>query len=708
MKKNIPQLPVKQLVAALIIVGSLFFARAFNIFSIVESIKLKTIDSFYALRGPIQPQDTTIVIVGVDDESLQSLPEDWPFPRSYHAKLVRNLTQAGARAIIFDIEFIETSTLITEDDFDFRDAIKQAGNVILAGKIAYEAGRYGVQQELLLKPNTFFLDDSVAWGWGIVNSFEDRDGFLRQYFLFLQHESQVYYPLAIEAYKLIARPTIPVEANRTGDEFILGERRIPKIEANTMMINYSGPPGEAFRTYSYANILDDANFDLVDQEDTDVFENHLELQTFKDKIVFIGAMAEELHDKKFTPFFSYKGEHVKMAGVETHAHALSTIMRGDFIQKIDPFVDFIILVLFILLATTSIIYLKPLHATLLIVVEIVLLNLGGYLAFSHRGVIVDVTTPLLGILLCYVSGLIYNIFTERREKFRIRRIFQHYMSPAIVTKMIDSGRLPEFGGERRELTVLFSDIRKFSSFSEKHEPEFVVNRLSDYLSQMVDIIFTNSGTLDKFVGDEIMALFGAPYYFADHAERACIAALEMIQRLRHMQKQWKAENAENFDIGIGINSGNALVGNLGSEQIFDYTVIGNEINLGARLEGANKVYQTSILISDNTYNYIKDKFVAREIDYVRVVGIHKPVRVYELRSVEPLPKIEEELILETFKEALAMYRTHRWGEALKTFRRILRHYPADGPSLLYTVRCLDFLENPPAADWDGVHDLAQK
>lgn len=708
MKKSLSPLPVKQLVAALIIVGSVFFARLGNLLPVVETIQLKAIDSFFKLRGPIQPQDTSIVIVGIDDESLQTLAEDWPFPRSYHAKLVRNLKRAGARAVIFDIEFIETSTLITEEDFDFRDAIKLAGNVILAGKIAYEAGRFGIRQELLLKPNTFFLDDSVAWSWGLVNSFEDRDGFLRQYFLFLEHESETYYPLAIEAYKFLARPTIPVEANRTGAEFILGERRIPKIEANTMMINYRGLAGKAFRIYSFAHVLDDAEFDLVDNEDTNVFENHLSLHTFKDKIVFIGALAEELHDKKFTPFYSYKGEHIKMAGVETHAHALSTIMRGDFIKKIDPFADFIVLCLFVAFATICIIYLKPLYATLLIIIGIALLRVGSYFIFLRQGMIIDVTMPLLGTLLSYVSGLVYTIFMERHEKFRIRRIFQHYVSPAIVTKMIDSGRLPEFGGERRELTVLFSDIRKFSSFSEKHEPEFVVNRLSNYLTQMVDIIFKNSGTLDKFVGDEIMAIFGAPYQYENHAERACTAALEMMQRLADLQKQWIAENSDYFDIGIGINSGNVLVGNLGSKQIFDYTVIGNEINLGARLEGANKIYQTSILISDNTYKYVKDKFITREIDYVRVLGIHKPVRLYELRSVEPLPKMETELLLQTFAEALEMYRNHRWGEALKTFRRILRHFPTDGPSRLYTVRCLDFLENPPASDWDGVHDLAQK
>jgi adenylate cyclase len=397
-----------------------------------------------------------------------------------------------------------------------------------------------------------------------------------------------------------------------------------------------------------------------------------------------------------------------MSGVETHAHALSTIMRGDFIKNTEPLFDFVILIALVACATLSVIYLKPFHATLLIFALVAALRLGGYYLFLHRGEIMDVTMPLLGIALSYVGGLVYTIATERREKVRIRKIFQHYMSPTIVNDMIDSGRLPEFGGERRELTVLFSDIRKFSNFSEKHEPEFVVKRLSEYLSDMVNIIFKNDGTLDKFVGDEIMALFGAPFYYENHAEKACIAAVDMIDRLRFMQKEWASENSEYFDVGIGINSGNALVGNLGSKQIFDYTVIGNEVNLGARLESANKIYQTSILLSEKTFDKVKDKVVAREIDYVRVVGIQTPVRIYDLRSIEPLSQIEDELIIQTFAEALELYRKHRWGDALKTFRRILRYYPSDGPSRLYTVRCLDFLEKPPKPNWDGVHDLKQK
>ncbi len=696
------------LVALALILGSVVLARLFTLFSFVESLQLKSVDSFFKLRGTVHPVDTTIVVVGVDDATFNSLEEKWPYPGSYYAQFVRNLTRAGARAIVFDIEFFEANAARPEEDFEFSDAIREAGNVILAGKVLYQTGKYGLQFDELLRPNAWFVEDAVSWG--TVNSIEDPDGFIRHYVLFQEHRGEIYYPLAIEAYKFLKNPTIPVEANRTGSEFILGERRIPKIEANTMMINYGGPPEETFRTYSFSSILDDADFDLKEGEDTDVFENHLTWETFKDKIVFIGAFAEDLQDTKFTPFYSYNGERRKMAGVETHAHALSTIMRGKFLKKIDPFVEYVLIIMLIAIAAFAVLFLKPYQATLLVIAELVMLRIGGYYVFLNRGEIIDIMAPMIGVLFSYISGLVYIIVVEQRDKARIRKIFVHYMSPEIVKEMIESGSFPQFGGEHRELTILFSDIRKFSAFSEKHEPEYVVTRLSDYLSAMVDVIFNNKGTLDKFVGDAVMALFGAPHKYPEHAEYACRAALEMmaqLDRLHNDQTDPAEDDDFDFEIGIGINTGNALVGNLGSHKIFDYTAIGNEVNLGARLEGANKLYGTSILISEKTYKYVKDKFIAREIDYVRVVGIQQPVRIYELLSLTPLSDIKTELLINTFAEGLEAYRNHRWGDALKIFRRILNTFD-DGPSQLYTMRCLDSLENPPFSEWDGVHDLKQK
>jgi len=274
--------------------------------------------------------------------------------------------------------------------------------------------------------------------------------------------------------------------------------------------------------------------------------------------------------------------------------------------------------------------------------------------------------------------------------------------------MLSSNELPKFGGERRELTILFSDIRKFTTFSENHSPEVVVSRLSEYLTAMVEVIFKHNGTLDKFVGDEIMAVYGAPLYFGDHAERACMTAMDMVDELRNIQKQWSADKKDFFHIGIGINTGSVIVGNLGSSQLFDYTVIGDEVNLGARLEGANKQYQTTVIISEGTYERVKHKAKVRELDYVRVVGKEKPIRIFELRGMHSVPQIEQDYIIDIFTEGLEAYRDRRWADALKEFRRVLRYFPSDGPAKVYTRRCLDFVENPPPLDWDGVYDFKTK
>lgn len=696
----------KIIVAAFVVFTAILFARIFSTFPLFESIHLKTVNSFFKERGPIQPADTSIVIVAIDDHTLNSVPAKWPFPGSYYGRLVRNLTRAGAKAIIFDVEFVDTNAEKPDEDFDFVDAIKESKNVILAGKILYDKGRYNNQVGHVIRPNSWFLENAVSWG--IVNSIEDSDGFLRRYFLFQYLDGKLYYPLAIEAYRFLESATIPEQANLSGSEFILGDRRIPKIDANTMMINFGGQPGKTFRTYSFCNILDDEHFELNADEDTDVFEKHLQWGTFRDKIVFVGATAEELWDNKFTPFYSYHGEQNKMAGVESHANALMTIMRGDYLSRLAHIPEYAVLVLLVILTTLCTIYLKPWLAIVAMVLEVLALRFGGYYLFLHHGQLINVTAPYLGIGFSFLGGLVYTIMIEQREKYRIRKIFQRYVSPAIVHKMLESDSLPEFGGERRTLTVLFSDIRRFSGFSEANEPEFVVSRLSEYLTEMVDIIFKNDGTLDKFVGDEIMALFGAPYFYENHAERACRAALAMLDRLHELQEKWTADKSDSFSIGIGINSGDALVGNLGSNQVFDYTVIGNEINLGARLESANKIYQTRLLITESTFKLVKDNAVAREIDYAKVVGIHTPVRIFELCSMAPLPELEQKLKIETFSEALRLYRNRMWGDALKTFRRVLRDFPNDGPSQLYTMRCLDWLESPPDVDWDGVHELLQK
>ena len=397
-----------------------------------------------------------------------------------------------------------------------------------------------------------------------------------------------------------------------------------------------------------------------------------------------------------------------MPGVEVHANALYTMLHHRFIHRAGVAWIYLAWLFLGLLAGGLVLWLKPIKSFPLVG----LLGLGSVLGvlflFTKGNLWFPVISPLLMIGLSYLGNTFYILGTEQREKLRYRRIFQKYVSKNVVDKMLETGRFPEFGGHRRKLTVLFSDIRSFTSFSEQYPPEEVVRRLTDYLTDMTDIVLKNDGTLDKFVGDEIMAIFGAPYFYENHALKACEAAYEMIQRVRHNRAQYAERGETYFDIGIGINTGDMILGNLGSRQIFDYAVIGDAVNLGARLEGVNKFYRTNIILSEYTYQEIKEHVVVRELDTIRVKGKNLPVRIYELLGIERIPEKEFELLVQVYSQALEDYRSGEWYNALKRFRKILRYFPNDGPSNLYIRRSLDLLENAPPANWEPVHNFASK
>ena len=330
------------------------------------------------------------------------------------------------------------------------------------------------------------------------------------------------------------------------------------------------------------------------------------------------------------------------------------------------------------------------------------------MSFSRLEVILPLIIPLLSIGLSYLGNTAYLYATEQKEKVRYRKIFQQYVSKSVVEEMLDSGKYPSFGGERKELSVLFSDIRSFTSFSEQFPPEEVVKRLSDYLTDMTEIVIQHEGTLDKFVGDEIMAVFGAPLFYPSHAENACRAAFQMIEVLVKHQKEYEKKEEKYFNIGVGINTGDMVVGNLGSRQLFDYTVIGDAVNLGARLEGLNKFYGTHIIISESTKQQVGKTVVVRELDTVKVKGKDEPIRIYELLGIESIGKEEQTWLVEAFQRGLTYYAEKKWYKSLLEMNQILKHFPNDGPAKLYIKRCLEMIENPPERDWQPVYKFDTK
>jgi adenylate cyclase len=692
-------------VVALVTFSSIILAYVLSSLVMIENLQYKAVNTLFNLRGPVTPPDTSIVIVALDDQSLASLPGKMPYPRSYYVAMLDHLAAAGARLIVFDIEFTEPGIERPAEDLALASAVQRIGNVVLAGKVVLDIGSRLANNQHILEPVPPLMQTRAALG--LVNVVEDTDGFIRNYILFQQSGRKTYYTLAVQAARVLANESGDALPENWSEAFRIGGVEIPRSQANTMYINFRGPAG-TFRTYSLASVLDDSTFALDGEEDTDIFTQYLEWGTFRDKIVFVGASAEELQDNKLTPFFEWEGVKHKMPGVELHANALSTLLRRDFIRPLPAWMALLLSFLLAFSAGFLSRWLQGFRGLVAILFVAVLFSIAVFITFSHFRIILPLTAPMISLALATFGQISYQVVVEQREKKFIRQTFQQYVAPSVVEKMLSSGELPSFGGERKELSVLFSDIRNFTRFSESHEPEVVASRLSEYLSAMVEIIFKYNGTLDKFVGDAIMALYGAPYYSEDHAERACRSALEMQRGLRELQKSWPDEALMRFNIGIGINTGKMIVGNLGSQQLFDYTVIGDQVNLASRLEGANKEYETGIIISENTYAQVASVALVRELDKVRLVGRTQALRIYELRSMDSLPQLEQDYLIDVYSEGLAAYRERRWSDALIAFRRVLRYFPHDGPAKMYTVRCLNFLEQPAPADWDGVYDMKQK
>jgi adenylate cyclase len=382
-----------------------------------------------------------------------------------------------------------------------------------------------------------------------------------------------------------------------------------------VLIDYAGPEGSIAHVPA-AEILDGKGLERV-----------------KDRIAFIGATAEGLVDRRVTPVSA------TLPGVEKHANVAANILDRRFVVRPD----------WMELLEAGGIVLMPLLLALLLPgrrpvpsIGIVLAVSVALLVCSHVGFIeglwIPLVYPLMATGLAFVALTIHQFFTEERQRMFTKKAFQQYVSREVVERIMDDPSALQFGGEARELTVLFSDIRDFTTFTEKHDPHLVVQMLREYLTHMTTIVLAEGGTLDKYIGDAVMAEFGAPIAYSDHAVRGCRAALRMAAEVERLQAKWTAEGKEPFRIGVGVNTGTMVVGNLGSEQLFDYTVIGDEVNLGARLESLNKDYPTTthVIISEATYEAAKDMIEARPLGEVKVKGKTRPVVIYELQRLRTI------------------------------------------------------------------------
>ena len=712
-------------------------------------MELKTLDLRLLSRG-IRSPGTETVIAAIDEKSLTELGR-WPWSRSTIAKLVDTLKENGARAVGFDVVFAEpdeNSSLMqlseisreiksigtldprirklidekkkeADTDTILAKSIQRAGNVTLGyffytiqrdighlskseieetaesiSDFKYQLVRYigkpyknPAMKAFAVAPNIRLLS-KVAENAGYFNAFPDVDGTNRWSPLVAKFGDSFYPPLSIavlEQYK--DWPMLSVVIAEYGIERIeIGDIAIPTDEAGRIFINYLGPTG----TFSHYSV-------------TDIIHGRLDKDIFKDKIVLLGATATGIFDLRVTPFSPV------FPGIEIHATVIDNILHQNFIRRPGwtAIIDIFAIIFLGLISVPVLSRVKAVTGLLFTLVLVVVYIFINRYVFIGYNLWLNLVYPVFTMLVVYVGITVYRYITEEREKKKIRGTFQYYLSGPVIEEMLKDPSKLKLGGEKKDLSVLFSDIRGFTTISEKLSPEDLVHLLNEYLTVMTDLVFKHGGLLDKYMGDAVMAVFGAPLDEPDHPMRSCRTALGMMEELRKLQKKWADEGQPVLDIGIGINTGDMVVGNMGSKMRFDYTVMGDNVNLGSRLEGINKEYGTNIVISEYTYERVKDSFFCRELDSVRVKGKMLPVRIYELIG-EKKDSEKWEGHIKTFEEGLANYKQGLWGDAILSFRKVLEIHPGDYPSEMYIERCENLNQNPPEDGWDGVYTMTKK
>ena len=712
-------------------------------------MELKALDLRMVSRGNLSSGGET-VIVAIDEKSLSELGR-WPWPRTVMARLVDRLKAYGARVIGFDVIFsepddnasIKTITELSKEiarigipdarlkgllerkrgdadtDAELARSVERAKNVTLgyffhisskevghltpeqikAGAADIANGRYQMVQAAKKMDERVFvraysavtnlrkLTDATE-NSGYFNAFPDSDGVIRWAPLVIKFQDDYYAPLSLAMLlQYLEWPMLSLKIADFGVESVmLDDLVIPTDETGRLLVNFLGPA----RTFPHYSI-------------SDILHGRLSPDLFKDKIVLVGATATGIYDMRVTPFSAV------YPGVEIHASVIDNILHQNFLihSGWTKFIDICLIIALGLIVGVAIPRARAAHGVLLILVLLTVFVGANTYVFSRYNIWLNLIYPILTMMTIYLAITVYRYITEEREKKKIRGAFQYYLTASVINEMLKDPTKLKLGGDKKDLTVLFSDIRGFTTISEKLTPEELVHLLNEYLTVMTDIVFKYDGLLDKYMGDAIMAVYGAPLDQPDHPVRACRTALDMIEELKKLQQKWSEEGRPVLHIGIGINSGDMVVGNMGSQMRFDYTVMGDSVNLGSRLEGTNKEYGTSIIISEYTYDGVKDVLTCRELDSVRVKGKKLPVKIYELlcdkKDAAPL-----EAFVQRFNEALDKYKQARWDEAIAAFGKVLEIRPDDPPSRLYIRRCEDLKENPPPQPWDGVFTMTKK
>ncbi|TAL19253.1 adenylate/guanylate cyclase domain-containing protein [Patescibacteria group bacterium] len=608
-----------------------------------------------------QPPAGDILIVTIDNASIQKLGV-WPWRRSIHAKIIEELTRLDARAIGYDVNFPEAQS--EPEDAALERAIAASGRVVLPLEATLSlAGAPPVARDLLLPLPRFSKNARL----GVANTPADPDSVLRRIPVKVKTEKgelkNAFFAeiLAQAGYK-----------NQTSGPFLI--------------VDFAGPA----RTYPMVGA-------------SELLEGKVAAAAVAGKIVLVGATAPDLHDQLLTP--TAKAE--MMSGVEAQANAVASGRTGGLREE--PFAARALLIILVILLSFYFPLLFRRIRSALIWLFIILVLLGAAaLVLAEVKLLISVFYPVLALFLGAAASILLRLSKEKREKGQLRTTLSRYVSHQVVEYLIGHPEKLALGGEKREMTVLFSDLRGFTTLSEKMKPEQLVAVLNTYLTEMTAIIFVHEGVLDKYMGDAVMAFWNAPLDVPDHAENAAAAAIAMRDRLREMNATGAFPEGVELRLGVGVNSGPMVVGNMGGTERFDYTVMGDAVNLGSRLEGLNKEYGTEIIVSESTAAKLSSGILLRPLDLVAVKGKKEPVEIFEVvgRRDEAAPAMIQ--FAADFAAARSLYREKKFSEAKAAFEALGEKFPADFATKNYIERCVSFLAVPPPSDWNGVWVMMKK
>jgi adenylate cyclase len=690
-------------------------------FSFMQILEAKTLDARFSANAFPETASKDIVLVGIDDSSLKYFADNgisWPWPRNFYAHLLDYLTRSGAKTVIFDLLFYQPDIDRSESegsatDNAFADAIRKNGHVILASQLTRDS------LELNDDFSRFYLDLTppadmasklfkgilapikpilhAACNIGIVNVAPDADGIIRRVPLVYSFAGRFLPQIAVSAFT--SSQNEPAHLQLFSKYMDIRGTHIPLDNTGNYLIYWYG-------RQSICRFVKCVPISAVIQSASAVQAGaapQLLPALFKDKFVIIGATAGGLADLKSTPVSDIQ------PGMEIWATILLNLVGRDFVKHsgllINTFQVMIVAFIVFLLITR----IQGIASHMLVLAMMGVIGAETFYAWRLYRLALSITMPACGLIVSYLTHTSLGYFLEGQSKRRISKAMTRYLHPDLVEQIASDPELVKMGGQEVEATVMFSDIYDFTTISESFSPHELVAHLNSYFSDISNFILDQGGMLDKYTGDGIMAIFGAPIPQKDHALLACRAALAHRDFSISLEHKDHLSVADQFHsrTRLGIHSGKIVAGNIGSSRRMDYTAIGDTVNLSARLEGVNKIYKTKIIISDATFRLIDNEFICRELDFLRVKGKKTPTRIYELiahresADNDPYPWIEK------YHKALEAYRRGNWESAGVLFEALAGERHGDSPSSVMAERCRYLIKNPPA-HWDGILILEAK